>query len=124
MSEPRTIPARTVPARRIPVPQTQEERDQLLNTLQPGDYCGPITGYTADKPAVFYKLPVEFPEDIERSDLWGFAHVVSPPHVFTEQPDGSLEIRESIGHHHYELKWHGYLDAGNIWREVEPTQIG
>jgi hypothetical protein len=40
-----------------------------------------------------------------------------PPHVFTEQEDGSLEIRESILSG--SCGWHGYLDAGNVWREVE-----
>jgi hypothetical protein len=43
-------------------------------------------------------------------------HVVSPPHVFRECVDGSLEIRESIGAMPF---WHGYLDEGNVWSESD-----
>src|ERR1019366_4706801 len=76
---------------------------------QPGDYCGPIVGYTSDLPAVFYRLP-----------NGSSGHVCSPPHTFRECPDGSLEIRNSIGHtvpSQPELNWHGYLDEGHVWRE-------
>lgn len=83
-------------ARRIPVPDSGDANDVIFR-MEPGDYCGPLEGYTGGKPAVF------------------FIHVASPPHVFTEQDDGSLEIRESIL---ADTGWHGYLDAGNTWREV------
>jgi hypothetical protein len=96
---------------------------------QPGDYCGPVIGYSGpDRPAVFYKLPVEAPHGAD------IGHVCSPPHVFRECPDGSLEIRESILHsyHYYDgdphdpieqrheltFQWHGYLDEGHNWRTV------
>jgi hypothetical protein len=84
---------------------------------QPGDYCGPITGYTGDKPAVFYLLPNAQPGD-------RLHHVCSPPHTFRECPDGSLEIRNSILHRGYVSdrepngEWHGFLDEGHVWREV------
>lgn len=50
-------------------------------------------------------------------------HAVSPPHRFRECPDGSLEIRESLGDRHNETDegsdgWHGYLDEGHVWRKV------
>lgn len=81
---------------------------------QPGDYAGPISGYTGDKPAVFFLLPNSRDEDAKGGQR-SVHHVVSPPHVFRECADGSLEIRESIGAMPY---WHGYLDAGHVWRTV------
>jgi hypothetical protein len=69
-------------------------------------------GYTGDKPAVFFKLP---DDGTLTPDDYGLRHVVSPPHVFRECPDGSLEIRESILSNG---GWHGYLDEGNVWRRV------
>jgi hypothetical protein len=91
---------------------------------QPGDYCGPIMGYTGDVPAVFFLKPNARDEDAPPAAR-GIQHVTSPPHVFTEMPDGSLQIRESISdykaHRGPESKsdgWHGYLDAGHVWRQV------
>lgn len=82
---------------------------------QPGDYCGPLTGYTGDMPAVFYRLPLPGCQQ-------HLHHVCSPPHTFRECADGSLEIRNSILHKGYinddvpDGQWHGYLDEGNKWR--------
>jgi hypothetical protein len=90
---------------------------------EPGDYCGPITGYTGDRPAVFFRLPIQ---DAAGSRA-ALRHVSSPPHQFRECTDGSLEIRASIGAiawaHESEYKegryvWHGYLDEGHVWRTV------
>lgn len=76
-----------------------------------GDYCGPVTGYTGDRPAVFYLLP--------GAGGRGLRHVTSPPHTFRECSDGSLEIRASILHQDGDgWSWHGYLDEGNNWRVV------
>jgi hypothetical protein len=87
-----------------------------LLDLEPGDYYGPVSGYTGDKASVFFRLPRVIEGDR------GLRHVASPPHVFRECPDGSLEIRESIGalgdHGTQGYLWHGYLDEGNVWREV------
>lgn len=70
-----------------------------------GDYFGPATGWTGDKPAVFYLLPGR---PTSRA-----AHVTSPPHVFTENDDGTLTITASILHHDAEHgDWHGYLTNG------------
>jgi hypothetical protein len=105
----------TWPARRVPVPGSGDINEVLFD-LEPGDYCGPVDGYTGGKPAVFFLLPAGAPREVR-----GIRHVVSPPHVFTEQPDGSLEIRESLGCDRRPeggYVWHGYLDVGNGWREV------
>lgn len=104
-----------MPARRIPVPESGDIND-VISTMEPGDYCGPMTGFTGEKPCVWMMLPATVPVRAR-----GLRHVVSPPHVFTEQPDGSLEIRESLGCEQAPgggYVWHGYLDAGNTWREV------
>ena len=109
------------PARRVPVPASGDANEVIFD-LEPGDYCGPFDGYTGGKPAVFFRLPVKADDEHDPMvGLGGIRHVVSPPHVFRECPDGSLEIRESLG---CDLlpgggyRWHGYLDAGHRWREV------
>ena len=113
---------RLAPARRIPVPASGNINEV---DLQPGDYCGPIHGYTGDCDAVFYIPPQEA---AGRADghhcLNGLGHVCTPPHVFRECTDGSLEIRESLGRvcgcspRRDGYAWHAYLDEGNVWREV------
>lgn len=76
---------------------------------EPGDYVGPLVGYTADKPAVFYLLPNQQPGDFLR-------HVTQPPHVFQEEEDGTLTIQGSILHRGGS-EWHGYLTKGE-WSEA------
>lgn len=88
--------------------------EHLSDITQPGDYCGPISGYTGDVPAVFFLLPGQR-LDTDLPGRHSLHHVVTPPHVFRECADGSLEIRESIG---AEPFWHGYLDEGHKWRGV------
>jgi hypothetical protein len=89
----------------------------------PGEYCGPITGYTGDKPAVFFLKPHARDPGTPPSGR-SVQHVTSPPHVFTECADGSLQIRESLGETRSGLEgdvpdgWHGYLDCGHNWRKV------
>jgi hypothetical protein len=90
---------------KLPFDGTMDER------WQPGDYCGPIMGYTGSVPMVMYRLP-----------NGSIGHVCSPPHTFRECSDGSLEIRNSILHHFTDdagndTSWHGFLDEGNLWRE-------
>lgn len=87
----------------------------------PGEYFGPTRAFTGGVPAVFFLKPNARDEGtpaIGRS----VQHVVSPPHVFTEEADGSLTITPSIGNmHHIDTDgatrdvddgWHGYLTRG------------
>lgn len=97
--------------RRVPI-----TGDPAITLEQPGDYCGPVHGYSGDKPAVFFLLPIEGGTGPLEG---GMHHVVSPPHVFTEEPDGTLTIRESILSYAIEPDgsklrpiWHGYLTRG------------
>ena len=103
----------TSPARRVPT---------LDDLEQAGDYTGPhplIVGHE-EVQQVWFLLPVHQGQDkfdypTEGSGLHG---VSSPPWTFRECPDGSLEIRASIGCGPQPYYWHGYLDEGNIWRQV------
>lgn len=112
--------------RRIPVPEGGHHISEALADMQPGDYCGPYVGATGDKPAVYFLKP-----NARDPDAHPYArsvqHVTSPPHVFTEMPDGSLEIKESISDRRKAWPaepnppsdgWHGFLDAGHVWRRV------
>jgi hypothetical protein len=91
---------------------------------RPGDYFGPVTGYTGDVPAVFFLKPNARDTDAPPAAR-SVQHVCSPPHTFRECPDGSLEIRASISNRlagdttgHSDDGWHGYLDEGHAWRQV------
>lgn len=102
--------------RRIPYSPGLQPYDALE---KPGDYYGPDKGeYTADIPAVHFFLPIADSDDPKWSgkEGSGLHHVQSPPHVFTEEPDGTLTIRESIGAGR-PFYWHGYLTKG-IWEEI------
>jgi hypothetical protein len=99
--------------RRVPVPASGHPVVE-----QPGDYCGPIRGFTGDLPAVFFLKPnARDPEAPRRARA--IQHVTSPPHVFTEESDGTLTITASIGDHagpdSESDGWHGYLTKGE-WR--------
>lgn len=89
--------------RRIPVVDPKADPFHVLE--KPGDYYGPVMGFSADRPAVFYLLPIESPEPV-------LAHVQSPPHVFTEEADGTLTITASILTNWVDGSWHGYLTKG------------
>lgn len=89
--------------RRIPISES-------IVLEQAGDYCGPVMGYTGDLPAVFFLLPIARDPDVH-GPARAIHHVVSPPHTFTENSDGTLTIAASIGSPH----WHGFLENG-IWR--------
>lgn len=81
---------------------------------QPGDYCGPIMGHHHSDPAQDRPSVLFIPPSGSRSRH----RVASPPHVFRECADGSLEIRESIACGVSSgVYWHGYLDEGHVWRE-------
>ena len=78
----------------------------------PGEYVGPVFGYTGDVPAVFFMLPNARDDGVPPGTR-AVHHVTFPPHTYRECPDGSLEIRNSIGAFPF---WHGYLDEGHVWR--------
>src|SRR4051812_23720184 len=62
----------------------------------PGDYFGPFRGATGEKSCVWFLKPnARDPNAPPRARV--VQHVVSPPHTFTEEPDGSLTITASIG---------------------------
>jgi hypothetical protein len=91
--------------------------NQLLEF--PGDYWGPVTGFTGDKPAVLFLKPNANDSDAPRRARI-VQHVVSPPHVFKENEDGTLTITPSIS----DLAdrgesdgWHGFLTCGE-WVKV------
>lgn len=89
---------------------------------QPGDYFGPTTSYTGGVPAVFFLKPNARDPDVPPRAR-SIQHVTFPPHAFRECPDGSLEIRNSIGSMvggdpATDDGWHGYLDEGHVWRQV------
>lgn len=105
-------PGDLTPARRVAT---------LREIENPGDYCGPIVGYTGDNmESCFFLLPNAHDEPVleeaapNRAGQRSIHHVNFPPHRYRECPDGSLEIRESIGAMPF---WHGYLDEGHVWRE-------
>lgn len=97
-------------------PEEQRRYDVDQWPQLPGDYCGPVYGYTGDVPAVFFLKPNARNLDAPKAAR-AIQHVVSPPHRFRECADGSLEIRESLGDMHNGISdgWHGFLNAGHDW---------
>jgi hypothetical protein len=87
----------------------------------PGDYTGPVYGLTGDKPCVrFLKPNARYATAPRRAR--SVQHVVSPPHTFTEEPDGSLTISASISDRAGPSEsdgWHGYLIRG--WWVLNPN---
>jgi hypothetical protein len=79
--------------------------------MEPGDYCGPLKGYTGDLEACFFLLPNSRDPEAP-SGQRSVHHVTFPPHTYRECPDGSLEIRNSIGAMPF---WHGFLNEGHEW---------
>lgn len=97
--------------RRIPVEEGLYFPEGRVS--QPGDYYGPVSDpkYYNGRPTVWFILPIERDKDHDAVRC-----VVSPPHKFTEHPDGTLTIRESIlakGWDGEPDRWHGYLTSGN-----------
>lgn len=82
---------------------------------EPGEYCGPVKGYTGDLPAVFFLKPNARDEGA-KGRARSVQHVTSPPHTFHEEDDGSLTIRASLsdfaGNDPISDGWHGYLTRG------------
>jgi hypothetical protein len=102
------------PGRRVPLTKTGKLRAEARGwRLKPGEYSGPVVGYTGDLPALFFCKP-----------NGALGHITSPPHAFVEEDDGTLTVQPSISN----LKrgdqtgetddgWHGFLEHG-AWRQV------
>lgn len=86
-----------------------------------GDYCGPVVGWSGGTQAVFFLLPIARDSDVH-GEARALHHVQSPPHVFHEEPDGTLTIRESIGAGPSSggYYWHGYLNQGRWELQRKP----
>jgi hypothetical protein len=97
---------------RLPIPD--KDYDPYTLVRQAGDYCGPDKGeYTDGVPAVWFLLPIARDKDASAAAR-SLHHVQSPPHIFTEEADGTLTIRESIGAGPRDAYyWHGYLTKGD-----------
>jgi len=96
----------------------------MADIERPGDYFGPVKGYTGDKEACFFLKPNARDEGMPPRSR-SIQHVCFPPHTYRECPDGSLEIRNSISNllrgdttGVSDDGWHGYLDEGHVWRQV------
>lgn len=93
------------------------EGGKLNQPQNAGEYCGPVMGYTGDKPAVFFLKPNARDADAPKRAR-AIQFVISPPHVFTEEPDGTLTITASIsemaGGGSESDGWHGHLTKG-VW---------
>lgn len=74
-----------------------------------GDYCG--IGVVNGNPAVAFLLPNARDENVHGGRR-SICHCESPPHSFTEEPDGTLTIRASILSETKDGTWHGYLTKG------------
>lgn len=100
--------------RRIPVVAGV---DPVLKVIRAGDYYGPVTGFSAPNPAVFFLLPIARDAGVHH-EARSLRHVQMPPHIFTEEQDGSLTIRDSILSRWSDGtgQWHGYLTKGE-WSE-------
>jgi hypothetical protein len=90
---------------------------KLQMPTEPGDYCGPINGFSGDKPAMFFLLPIARKPDISHTHR-SVHHITFPPHQFTENPDGTLTIHGSIlsRNDHSAPSYHCYLQSG-VWIE-------
>lgn len=105
--------------RRIPV--TEDGKLPYSAIEQPGDYCGPVRGYTGDREAIFFLKPNARDDDAP-PHARGIQHVAIPPHTYVEHDDGTLSIFASIGDTRGDGSegsdgWHGFLERG-IWRQV------
>jgi hypothetical protein len=112
--------------RRLPVVDDDGHR-RMTMPERPGDYCGPLRGYTGDLEACFFLKPNARDPGVPASAR-SVQHVTFPPHTYRECADGSLEIRNSLGSTKRtptgvpeidaDDGWHGYLDEGHVWRKA------
>lgn len=105
--------------RRIPVPKSGKLPWGKIE--RPGDYCGPIRGYTGEAEAIFFLKPNARDADAPPGAR-SIQHVAIPPHRYEEHEDGTLTISPSIGDtvrggSGDSDGWHGFLERG-VWRKV------
>jgi hypothetical protein len=87
----------------------------LADIENPCDYYGPTTEFT-HHPSVFFLKPNAHDSGVRG----GIQHCSMPPHIFSENDDGSLTISPSISdtiRGGASDGWHGFLENG-IWRQV------
>lgn len=91
----------------------------------PGDYSGPHPVGPGRVGVWFLKPNARDPDAAPRARSVQWVSI--PPHTYRECPDGSLEIRASIGDTvrggGASDGWHGYLDEGHVWRDVGCTVV-
>lgn len=80
--------------RRIKI-EFENGKAQFPSLEQAGDYAGPVMGFSGPVPAVFFLKPNSRDPGVPPRAR-SVQHVTSPPHVFTEEPDGTLTITASI----------------------------
>ena len=103
--------------RRIPIEFKEDGKPKFPFLEQPGDYAGPVKGWSGDLPAVFFLKPNARDADAPKCAR-AIQHVTFPPHTVTEESDGTLTIRASLGDMHGSESdgWHGYLTKG-VWEK-------
>lgn len=101
-----------IKGRRIPIINLGSYPEPMIGEIpileQAGDYCGPFKDKIKNVLVVYFLLPNARDIDIKGQGR-AIRHIISPPHRFIEEPDGSLTVRESIGAQPY---WHGFLTEG------------
>jgi hypothetical protein len=104
--------------------EMQGKRVQQLPE-NPGEYYGPVVDpkWAGGKPVVFYLKPNSRDPGVPKIARC-IHHCISPPHVFIEEPDGSLTIRNSLGENRGSDGvgdgWHGWLTEGRF--ELNPSK--
>ena len=112
------------PARRV------RSMDELI---VPGDYDGPVNEVNAAGEAIgraiWFLLPIADADnprfhDHTSREAWlatqgnGLHRIAEPPWTITEHEDGSVSAEPSIGCGEQPYYWHGFLEPGNVWRQV------
>lgn len=92
---------------------------KVIDIKEPGDYTGPVVGYTGDKPAVFFLKPNARDEDVlPRARVVQHCIIDAGYHSCEEHEDGTITITPSIGATvrgggpETSDGWHGYLRHG------------
>lgn len=103
------------PARRVmSLDEVQQPGDYFYNAAAAPDADGQVS--------LWFLLPTADPDNALENSYErkhnGLHRIASPIWTITEHEDGSVSSQPSIGCGVQPYYWHGYLDPGNIWREV------